>query len=104
MIKYLFLASPVTDTQIKTAQTTMYIIISTEDIINFTITPSNLAIMNMIIDAFVEVKNGIPIIPTNISEINLQNNIGHASRVELLVQEEVNNRGIYIIFLYSYCS
>lgn len=74
----------------------MYIIISSEDVINFTITPSNLAIMNMIIDAFVEFKNGIPIIPTNISEINLQNNIGHASRVELLVQEEVNYRRIII--------
>ncbi|XP_047356214.1 vacuolar protein sorting-associated protein 13C-like isoform X2 [Vespa velutina] len=86
------LSSPVTETQIKLAQTTMYIIISSEDIINFTITPSNLAIMNMIIDSFVEVKNGIPIIPTNINEINLQNNIGHASRIELLVQEEIDGK------------
>ncbi|XP_014604811.1 PREDICTED: vacuolar protein sorting-associated protein 13C-like [Polistes canadensis] len=86
-------SSPVNDAQIKMGQTTAtYIIISTEDVINFTITPSNLAIMNMIIDAFVEVKNGMPIIPTNISEINLQNNIGHASRVELLVQEQVDGK------------
>ncbi|KAK2588797.1 hypothetical protein KPH14_001672 [Odynerus spinipes] len=85
-------SSPTTDTQIKMGHTAMYIIISSEDVINFTITPNNLKIVNMIVDAFIEAKNGIPIMPTNISETNLQNNIGHASRVELVIQEEIEGK------------
>jgi len=54
-----------------------------------------IAIWNAISNAFAQAKSGISFVPSNTRELTILNNIGHASRVELLIQEQVN--GVYFI-------
>lgn len=41
-------------------------------------------------NAFKQATSGIPIVPTSMKKLNLQNDIGHESRIELLVPDEVS--------------
>jgi len=50
-----------------------------------------IATWNAIMSAFAQAKGGIPFVLANTRELTVLNDIGHASRVELLVQEQVNN-------------
>ncbi|XP_076243831.1 intermembrane lipid transfer protein VPS13A [Calliopsis andreniformis] len=76
---------------IKSNDLAAYITISTEDKLNIVITPNLIAITDIIINAFQQATSGIPIVPTNIKKLNLQNDIGHESRIELLVLENENH-------------
>lgn len=50
-----------------------------------------IATWNAISSAFTQAKGGIPYVIANTRELTVLNDIGHASRVELLMQEQVNN-------------
>lgn len=71
-----------------------HIILYSEDKINITITENMIATWNAMSNAFARVKGGIPFVPTNTRELIVLNDIGHASRVELLVQEEVDGNSV----------
>lgn len=49
---------------------------------------------NAMSNAFARVKGGIPFVPANTRELTVLNDIGHASRVELLVQEQVDGNSV----------
>lgn len=68
-----------------------YIIINAEDKLNFTVTQNTIAIIDIIINTFTKNRTGIPIYPTNTGKINLQNGIGHTSRIELIAEEKGND-------------
>jgi len=72
-----------------------HIILYSEDKLNITITQNMIAIWNAISNAFAQAKGGIPFVSSNTRELTILNDIGHASRIELLIQEQVN--GIYFI-------
>jgi len=81
-----------------------YIIVYSEDKVNITITQDMIATWNAISNAFMQAKGGIPFVPTNTRELTVLNDIGHASRVELLVQEQVDgNNEMRVIAAYSFC-
>lgn len=67
-----------------------HIILYTEDKINITITQNMIETWNAITSAFAQAKGGLPFVPANTRELTVLNDIGHTSRIELLVQEEVN--------------
>nr|XP_012219129.1 PREDICTED: vacuolar protein sorting-associated protein 13A-like isoform X1 [Linepithema humile] len=71
-----------------------HIILYSEDRINITITQNMIATWNAISSAFAQAKGGIPFVPANTRELTVLNDIGHASRVELLVQEQVDGNNI----------
>lgn len=73
----------------------VYITVSTEDKLNIVITSNLIAVMDIIVNAFQQAAGGIPIIPAPMRKLNLQNHIGHESRLELIVSEEV---GIFFLF------
>lgn len=68
-----------------------HIILYSEDRINITITQNMIATWNAISNAFAQAKGGIPFAPANTRELTVLNDIGHTSRVELLIQEQVSN-------------
>ncbi|EFN62404.1 Vacuolar protein sorting-associated protein 13A [Camponotus floridanus] len=71
-----------------------HIILYSEDKINITITENMIATWNAMSNAFARVKGGIPFVPANTRELTVLNDIGHASRVELLVQEQVDGNSV----------
>ncbi|XP_072752571.1 intermembrane lipid transfer protein VPS13A [Anoplolepis gracilipes] len=73
---------------VKTNLFAPHIILYSEDKINITITENMLATWNAMSSAFARVKGGIPFVPANTRELTVLNDIGHASRVELLLQEQ----------------
>ncbi|XP_078045899.1 intermembrane lipid transfer protein VPS13A isoform X2 [Augochlora pura] len=83
---------PIGRESIKSNDTAVYITISAEEKLNFIITPNLIAVMDVIMNAFHQANNGIPIVPTSIKKLNLQNAIGHESRIELLVSENEDNK------------
>lgn len=86
----------------KTTLSTPHIVLYSEDKINITITQNMITAWNAILSAFTQAKSGIPFVPVNTRELTLLNDIGHASRVELLVQEQVNNIStLELIVIYS---
>ncbi|KAG7205210.1 hypothetical protein KM043_018296 [Ampulex compressa] len=100
------LFSPIAQKLVKTDDPAMYIIIMAEDKLNFTFTQNTITIINAVLNAFIQAKSGIPIVPTNVKKLNLQNGIGHASRIELLCQEEVNGKNVTRIVAFQdfHCS
>lgn len=80
-----------------------YIILYSEEKVNITITQDMIATWNAISNAFTQAWGGIPFVPTNTRELTVLNDIGHASRVELLVQEQVDgNNDTRVIAAYSF--
>lgn len=75
---------------IKSNDLAAYITVSTEDKLNVVITPNLIAIADIVTNAFQQATSGIPIVPTSIKKLNLHNDIGHESRIELLVSEDVS--------------
>lgn len=71
-----------------------HIILYSEDKINITITENMISTWNAISNAFARVKGGIPFVPASTRELTILNDIGHASRVELLVQEQVDGNSV----------
>lgn len=65
----------------------VYIIISAEDKFNIVITPNLITIIDIIMNAFQQATSGIPLVPINMKQLNLQNAIGHESYIEYLVSE-----------------
>lgn len=62
-----------------------------------------IATWNAISNAFTQARVGIPFVPTNTRELNVLNDIGHASRVELLVQEQVDGKNdTRVVAAYSF--
>ncbi|XP_066588204.1 intermembrane lipid transfer protein VPS13A-like isoform X2 [Prorops nasuta] len=82
--------SPVVRSAMKTNYSAIYTIIYSEDVINFTLTTNIFRVIGMLCDEFSQVKSEMPIVPTSIDKLLLQNNIGYPSRIELFVQEETN--------------
>ncbi|XP_020288636.1 vacuolar protein sorting-associated protein 13A-like isoform X2 [Pseudomyrmex gracilis] len=81
-------------TPAKTTLSTPHIVLYTEDKINITITQNMITAWNAILSAFTQAKGGIPFVPINTRELTVLNDIGHASRVELLVQEQVGEKNV----------
>ena len=74
-----------------------------ENKVNITITQDMIATWNAISNAFTQARNGIPFVPTNMRELTMLNDIGHASRVELLVQEQVDgNNDMRVVAAYNF--
>ncbi|KYM95926.1 Vacuolar protein sorting-associated protein 13C [Cyphomyrmex costatus] len=87
----------------KTNLTAPYIIVYSENKVNITITQDMIATWNAISNAFTQARGGIPFVPTNTRELTVLNDIGHASRVELLVQEQVDgNNDMRVVAAYSF--
>ncbi|KAF7991246.1 hypothetical protein HCN44_002808 [Aphidius gifuensis] len=82
------------DTKIENDSLANYIIISADDKLNFTVTQNTIGILDIIINTFTKNRTGIPIYPTSAGKINLQNGIGHASKIELFADEKDNNECI----------
>lgn len=62
-----------------------------------------IATWNAISNAFTQARGGIPFVPTNTRELTVLNDIGHASRVELLIQEQVDgNNDTRVIAAYNF--
>lgn len=98
-----FSDNPVTRAPVKTNLSAPHIILYSEDRINITITQDMIATWNAISNAFTQARGGIPFVPPNTRELIVLNDIGHASRVELLVQEQVDgNSDMRVIATYSY--
>ncbi|XP_012533549.1 vacuolar protein sorting-associated protein 13A isoform X2 [Monomorium pharaonis] len=76
----------------KTNCTASHIIVYSEDKVNITITQDMITTWNVILNAFTQARGGIPFVPANTRELTVLNDIGHASRVELLVQEQVDGK------------
>lgn len=80
-----------------------HIILYSEDKINITITQDMIATWNAISNAFTQARGGILFVPTNTRELTVLNDIGHASRVELLVQEQVDGKNdTRVVAAYSF--
>ncbi|KAL6266414.1 hypothetical protein P5V15_003265 [Pogonomyrmex californicus] len=86
--------NPATRTPTKMNLSAPYIIFYSEDKINITITQDMIATCNAISNAFTQARGGIPFVPINTQELTVVNDIGHASRVELLVQEQVDGKNV----------
>ena len=69
---------------------TTYVIVSAEEIINFTITPNTISILDTILSTFSKSRMGLPIVVTNAGKLCLHNGIGHSSRIELRAGDNVN--------------
>ncbi|XP_024221985.1 vacuolar protein sorting-associated protein 13C [Bombus impatiens] len=87
---------------IKSNDTAVYIIVSTEEKLNVVITPNLIIVVDIIMNAFKQATSGIPIVPTSMKKLNLQNDIGHESRIELLVPDENNENATRIIVSQDY--
>ncbi|XP_034193125.2 intermembrane lipid transfer protein VPS13A isoform X1 [Osmia lignaria lignaria] len=85
---------PVGRESIKSNDVAVYITVSTEDKLNIVITSNLIAVMDIIVNAFQQAASGIPIIPAPMRKLNLQNHIGHESRLELLVSEEEDKKSV----------
>lgn len=72
-----------------------YVILDAKDKLNFTITPNTINTCSAILSSFVKSSSGIPIIATNAGKLTLRNDIGYASKVELLSIEEVTPQFIF---------
>ncbi|XP_053983322.1 intermembrane lipid transfer protein VPS13C-like [Hylaeus volcanicus] len=73
---------------IKSNDLAVYITISAEDKLNVVITPNLIAVTDIVLNAFQQATSGIPIVLANTKKLNLQNDIGHDSRIELLAEDE----------------
>ncbi|XP_077263954.1 intermembrane lipid transfer protein VPS13A isoform X2 [Temnothorax americanus] len=94
--------NPVARPPTKTTLTAPYIILCSEEKINITITHDMIATWNAMSNAFTQARVGIPFVPTNARELTVLNDIGHASRVELLVHEQVDgNSDTRVVAAYS---
>lgn len=93
-----FSDNPVVRAPTKTNLSASYIILCAEDKLNITITQNMITTWNAISSAFAQAKSGFPFIPANTRELTVLNDIGYASRVELLVQELVNIILINILY------
>ncbi|EZA49615.1 Vacuolar protein sorting-associated protein 13A [Ooceraea biroi] len=71
-----------------------HIILYSENKLNITITQNMLATWDALSSAFAQAKGGIPFVPANTRELTILNAIGHASRVELLAQEQIDGSNI----------
>ncbi|CAL7940918.1 unnamed protein product [Xylocopa violacea] len=87
---------PIGRESIKSNDQAVYIIISAEDKLNIVITPNLITVVDIIVNAFQQATSGIPIVLTSMKKLNLQNDIGHESRIELLVAEDEkqNNKNV----------
>ncbi|KOX79050.1 Vacuolar protein sorting-associated protein 13A [Melipona quadrifasciata] len=56
----------------------------------------------IIASAFQQAASGIPTVPTGMKKLNLQNDIGHESRIELLVSDEDNENTTRVIASQDY--
>ncbi|XP_015594990.1 vacuolar protein sorting-associated protein 13A isoform X2 [Cephus cinctus] len=72
----------------KLNQAATYITIHAEDKINLTVTPNTIALLDTVLNIFSKSKSGIPIVMMSTRQVNLYNDIGYPSRIELLVKEE----------------
>ncbi|XP_070527175.1 intermembrane lipid transfer protein VPS13A isoform X2 [Cardiocondyla obscurior] len=80
-----------------------YIIVYSEEKVNITITQDMITTWNTISNAFTQARGGIPFVPTNTRELTILNDIGYASRVELLVQEEIDGKNdTRVIAVYNF--
>ncbi|XP_015437338.1 PREDICTED: vacuolar protein sorting-associated protein 13A-like [Dufourea novaeangliae] len=77
---------------IKSNDLAVYITVSAEDKLNLIVTPNLIAVTDIIMNAFHQATSGIPIIPSSVKKLNLHNDIGHESRIELLVSDDGNNK------------
>ena len=68
----------------------MYVVVSAEEKLNVMITPNLIIVVDIVASAFQQAASGIPTVPTGMKKLNLQNDIGHESRIELLVPDEVS--------------
>nr|XP_012154530.1 PREDICTED: vacuolar protein sorting-associated protein 13C isoform X3 [Megachile rotundata] len=85
---------PVGRESIKSNDVAVYVNICAEDKLNIVITSNLIAVMDIIINAFQQAASGIPIIPTPMKKLNLQNCIGHESRIELVASVEEDNKTV----------
>ncbi|KAK0164246.1 hypothetical protein PV328_002894 [Microctonus aethiopoides] len=81
---------------------TNYIIISAEDRLNFTVTKNTITILDIVLGTFSKNRTGIPLVPTSTGKLNLQNEIGHASCIELRAEENGNSRSSRLIAAKEY--
>ncbi|XP_048515019.1 intermembrane lipid transfer protein VPS13C-like isoform X2 [Athalia rosae] len=81
-----------TEDEIKENHFATYIIIDAKDRLNFTVTPNTMNTCSAILSSFLKSSNGIPIVATNAGKLTLRNDIGYASKVELLTVDEENAR------------
>lgn len=79
---------------IKSNDSAVYITISAEDKFNMIITPNLITVTDIVLNAFQQATSGIPVVLTNIKKLNLQNDIGHESRIELLASEDEDNKNV----------
>ncbi|XP_076375159.1 intermembrane lipid transfer protein VPS13A isoform X2 [Megalopta genalis] len=85
---------PIGRESIKSNDMAVYITISAEEKLNFIVTPNLIAVIDVIMNAFHQANSGIPIVPTSIKKLNLQNAIGYESRIELLASENEDNKTV----------
>ncbi|XP_046422194.1 vacuolar protein sorting-associated protein 13A-like isoform X1 [Neodiprion fabricii] len=69
-----------------------YMILDAKDKLNFTITPNTIHTFSTILSSILKSSSGIPIIATNAGKLTLRNDIGYASKVELLKIDEENSK------------
>ncbi|XP_017890538.1 vacuolar protein sorting-associated protein 13C-like [Ceratina calcarata] len=79
---------------IKSNDVAVYIVVVAEDKFNLVITPNLITVIDIFLNAFQRATSGIPTVPPNTKKLNLHNNIGHESRIELLVPENEINKNI----------
>ncbi|XP_076670615.1 intermembrane lipid transfer protein VPS13A isoform X2 [Andrena cerasifolii] len=79
---------------IKSNDTAVYITVSAEDKLNVVVTPNLIAVTDIIVNAFQQATSGIPTLLTSIKKLNLKNDIGHESRIELLISEDEDDRSV----------
>lgn len=88
--KCLITVGPLGRESIKSNDVASYITIAAEDKLNIVVTRNLITVVDIIMNEFQQAASGIPIVPTSMNKLNLQNSIGHESRIELLVPGEVN--------------
>lgn len=95
--------NPIARVLAKTNLTAPHIIVYSEEKVNITITQDMIATWNAILNAFTQARGGIPFVSTSTRELTVLNDIGHASRVELLVQEQVDGKsGTRVVAAYNF--
>ncbi|KAK9294042.1 hypothetical protein QLX08_011233 [Tetragonisca angustula] len=87
---------------IKSNDTAVYVVVSAEEKLNVVITPNSIIVVDIIASAFHQAASGIPTMPTGMKKLNLQNDIGHESRIELLVPDEDNENATRVIASQDY--
>lgn len=67
----------------------MHIIVHSKEMINFTISTNTISVLDLLMNAFENDKNGIPAVPAKVGKLTLQNSIGYPSKVDFFVKKEV---------------